>query len=258
MPQPQKKTSLEIMLEDAAVEASTPEQRVAIKALQKLTTPAFGKKVEARYAARLYSDQSISFNRIPTYNDPIGCALDELSGTELTVFLTLARAAIRGYLVGSSKKELAEVTGISRPTVGVAIETLIAGGYMAVHTPASGRRTVTIWMLNPGCIGNGKLRHSKTAQKQFNALAGRKAVAAFNRHRRQWQAVTQTITLEGEKVTYSAIEPYVEQEKEPLSAATQSSSFKDTSTAQSIPAKARNVNWETYPKDLPGQMDLKF
>lgn len=258
MPQPQKKTSLEIMLEDAAVEASTPEQRAAIKALQKLTTPAFGKKVEARYAARLYSDQSISFNRLPTYNDAAGCALDTLSGTELTVFLTLARATIRGYLVGSSKKELAEVTGISRPTVGAAIETLIAGGYIAEHTPASGRRTVTIWMLNPTCIGNGKLHHSKAAQRQFNKLAGRKAVTAFTQHRRQWQAVTQTVMLEGEKVTYSAIEPYAEQEKEPLSAATQSSSFKDTSTAQSIPAKAGRVNWETYPKDLPGQLDLNF
>lgn len=257
MPQPQKKSSLEIMLEDAFVEA-TPEQRVAIKALQKLINPAFGKKVEVRYAARLYSDQSISFNRLPTYNDAAGCALDTLSGAELTVFLTLARATIRGYLVGSSKKELAQVTGISRPTVGVAIENLIAGGYMAVHTPASGRRTVTIWMLNPTCIGNGKLHHSKAAQRQFNRLAGRKAVTAFNQHRRQWQAVTQTVMLEGEKVTYSAIEPYSEQEKEPLSAATQSSSFKDTSTAQSIPAKDKNVNWTSYPKDLPGQLNLDF
>lgn len=264
------KSTFSIILQDALQDA-TPEQRDKINEVLKFADAAFCKKVDDRYNARMYSDESISFNRIPTYNDPKGGALDALDGTEAIIFTALCRGLVRGNLIASSKKELAEITGISRPTVGKAIDSLVRNGYLAIQQPPSGKRTQTIWMLNPLCIGNGKLLYKSLAVEAFEALAGAETMARFYSKKRKWQAVGQTIDTPVGKLNYSVIMPYTltqEKEKEPSDAPTPNSSNKPITNDKIITSnqtavkKPRNGksrkprDWSTYPDDLPGQMNM--
>ena len=246
------KSTFNIILQDALIDA-TPEQRDKINEVLKFATPAFCKKVDERYNARTYSDESISYNRIPTYNDPKGAALDSLDGTEAIIFVALCRGLIRGYYISSSKKELSAITGISRPTVGKAIDNLIKNGYIAVHTKPSGKRTQTIWMLNPLCVGNGKLLFKSVAETEYINLAGPDAMMRFYQKSRKWQAVGQTVDTGIEKLRYTVIMPYSDKKEEPSDAPTSNSSKPTNNTNEMIPLNdqtVKNCNYEDIPTSL--------
>lgn len=270
MSQKPTKSTFSTILQDALADA-TPEQRDKINEVLSFADAAFCKKVDDRYNARMYSDESISYNRVPTFNDPKGAALDMLDKSEMGVFVAMSRGLIRGYYISSSVSELAEIASMSRPTVSAAIAGLVKNGFIAVHTPASGKRTQTLWMLNPLCIGNGKILYKSVAVVEFEKLAGATAMAAFYSHRRKWQAVGQTIDIGEEKLSYSTIIPYAEaqetsaqgKEKEPSDAPTPNSSYKPTKDKTIVSSNRKTVkkppkqrDWSTYPDNLPGQMSM--
>lgn len=199
------------MLNDALVDAD-PELRDKIREIIKTasSSPGYCKKVDDRYNARIYSDKSISYNRLPTYNGEKAAALDYLFGPNLTVFQCLARGLIRGYCIKSSISQLKEISGLSHPTIREALKWLKENGYLAVKKPPAGKRTETIWMLNPYCIGNGKMLHTSTAISNFEALADKKALIKFYSRVRKWQAVGQALKEDDETLQCSEILPYVE------------------------------------------------
>lgn len=199
------------MLNDALVDAD-PELRDKIREIIKTasSSPGYCKKVDDRYNARTYSDKSISYNRLPTYNGEKAAALDYLFGANLTVFQCLARGLIRGYCIKSSISQLKEISGLSHPTIREALKWLKENGYLAVKKPPAGKRTETIWMLNPYCIGNGKMLHTSTEINNFEALADKKALIKFYSRARKWQAVGQTMKEDDEPLQCSEILPYIE------------------------------------------------
>lgn len=263
-PANKQNSTLITILGDAMEEVSV-EQRDMIGKLLKSLPPAAVKKIDDRYNARTYSSSSIKYARIPTYNDADGAAMDELEGPVLAIFISLMRSMLGTYYVRTNNTQIASVTGFSRPTVIKGIKWLVDNGYLAIHTPASGKRTDNIYMLNPDCVGTGKTLHKSSALAEFEALAGKTAMIAFHthRHHRKWQAAAQSFESNYQRVRCAQILPYdgsTETEKEPSDAPLPDSS----TTKKTVPSKKPRVkpgksvprDFSTYPDNLPGQMNI--
>lgn len=192
-------------------------------------------KTDKLYSRHLY--KNIEYNRLPVFNNSIGATFwDNLAGLEQQIFTLLCRAAINTYYIRTSYTKIINLTGASKASVYKAMRALEDKNYIALVYKARGRQTAgSIWMINPACIGTGKVQISSIAMEEFkkyikiddsetknipdSALSEEfeQMLKEMLYANRRYQSIQSTIEVEGRKIYVSELlsyDEYVKQEKE--------------------------------------------
>ena len=169
-------------------------------------TPTYAAQVDEKYNARTYGKIKKKFNRLCLLSNIAGQAIMSLNNSTLKVFVMFMLCLAQTENVEISKDRIQEITDLSSNSVKKALTILEEKGFIAKQPNSES----DMWMVNPYCVVNGKIKHEDNVKLRFEELTKKSGTLSrfWDDNFPKWQIVTKSVKINNKNVSCSEIKKY--------------------------------------------------